>query len=75
MSAESDASLASVGIIYQPQIRILSEAYEEYLDGLSRAKQFFSTLAFTERYASYVEVCALCSNSSFSFMVSSPIVS
>ena len=56
MSAEGDASLESVGLIYQPQIRILSEAYDEYLDGLSRAKQVFHGLVSTERYTSYVEV-------------------
>ena len=56
MSAQGDASLAAVGIIYQPQIHILTEAYQEYLEGLSGAKQFLHTLTSTERYASYVEV-------------------
>jgi len=56
MTAQDDSSLASVGIIYQPQIHILSEAYEQYMHGLSQAEHFLHDLAFTERYASYLEV-------------------
>ena len=56
MTAEGDASLSPVGVIYQSRLHILIDAYQEYMDGVSRAKQFLQKLASSERYTSFIQV-------------------